>query len=150
MNLTQRLLRCLFPLLTPPYITAYFLLSVPSFLPHWWASWLKLLVICLTLTQMEMSGLFLAATRDSRQWPSYAPGFLNIQLECGEVAAGVSVCENECMCESDWERERLSGHCQHRHHDPSHLGTANWQLISRIDSVVRSQVPAPPHTPPNR
>lgn len=40
---------------------------------------------------MEMSGLFLAATRDSRQWPSYAPGFLNIQLECGEVVA-VCVC----------------------------------------------------------
>lgn len=48
---------------------------------------LKLLVICLTLTQIEMSGLFLAATRDSQPWPSYAPGFLNIQLECGEVVA---------------------------------------------------------------
>lgn len=44
---------------------------------------------------MEMSGLFLAATRDSRQWPSYAPGFLNIQLECGEVAA---VCVRICLC----------------------------------------------------
>lgn len=49
-----------------------------------------------------------------------------------------------CMC------VRLSGRCQHTHHDPSHLGTANWQLISRIDSVVRSQVPAPLPTPPTR
>ncbi len=48
---------------------------------------------------MEMSGLFLAATRDSRQWPSYAPGFLNIQLECGEVAA-VRVCAFVCVSPS--------------------------------------------------
>lgn len=49
---------------------------------------------------MEMSCLFLASTRDSQQWPSHAPGFLNIQPECGEVVAacvcvclsGVSVC----------------------------------------------------------
>lgn len=62
---------------------------------------------------MEMSGLFLAATRDSRQWSSYAPGFLNIQLECREVVAMcmfvcvslwcvcVRVREHECVCESD-------------------------------------------------
>lgn len=40
---------------------------------------------------MEMSGLFLAATRDSQQWPSYAPSFLNIQLGCGEVVVA-------CVC----------------------------------------------------
>lgn len=28
-----------------------------------------------------------------------------------------------------------------------HLGTANWQLISRIDSVVGSQVPPSPPAP---
>lgn len=63
---------------------------------------------------MEMSGLFLAATRDSRQWPSYAPGFLNIQLECGEVAAlcvcmyhpGVSVCASVYVSLTERERER--------------------------------------------
>lgn len=33
---------------------------------------------------------------------------------------------------------------QPHHHHPPHLGPANWQLISRIDSVVRSQVPHPP------
>lgn len=52
---------------------------------------MKLLVISLTLTQMEMSCLFLAATRDSQQWPSHAPGFLNIQLKCGEATY---VCES--------------------------------------------------------
>lgn len=54
---------------------------------------------------MEMSDLFLDATRDSRQWPSYAPGLLNIQLECGEVAA-VCVCVYitlVCICVSERE-----------------------------------------------
>lgn len=63
---------------------------------------MKLLVISLTLTQMEMSCLFLAATRDSQQWPSHAPGFLNIQLKCGEASC-VCVCEKVspslvCLC----------------------------------------------------
>lgn len=102
-----------------------------------------------------MSGLFLAATRDSQPWPSYAPGFLNIQLECGEVVAVFVRKEAYVyMCswqrERVWQKERESGRCQYRHHDPSHLGTANWQLISRIDSVVRSRVPAPLPSPPAR
>lgn len=100
-------------LLTLLQITGRSLFSV-SLLPHRWASWLKLLVICLTLTQMEMSVLFLAATRDSQQWPSYALGFLNIQLECGEVAtacvcvcvSGVSVCTSVSVNVSLSARER--------------------------------------------
>lgn len=123
----------------------------------------KLLVISLTLTQMEMSGLFLAATGDSWQWPACALGFLNIRLEERRrlwllACACMCECVNRGLCGCLTERERqrrgkkkkktakkqkLPGRCQHRHHDPSHLGSANWQLISRIESVVRSQVPAP-------
>lgn len=58
-----------------------------------------------------------------------------------------------CVCVHLHEciyRRGLSGHCQHRHHDPSHLGTAYWQLISRNDSGVRSQVPSPLPTPSTR
>lgn len=106
---------------------------------------------------MEMSGLFLAMTGDPRSWPSYALVFLNIQLERGVVGSGcAAVCVNMSSCVF------LNGGClcvracvcvggvANKHHDPSHLETANWQLISRIDSVVRSQVPAPLLAPPAR
>lgn len=69
--------------------------------------------------------------------------------------------EHEFMCVSEWGlcvRVFLcvcmlgveGGGGANKHHDPSHLETANWQLISRIDSVVRSQVPAPLLAPPAR
>lgn len=57
------------------------------------ASRRKLLVIYLTLTQMKMSCLFLAAIRDSQKQPSHTPDFLNIQSECEEVVALFV-----CMC----------------------------------------------------
>lgn len=67
--------------------------------------------------------LFLAPTRDSRQWPSSAPpSFLNIQLECGEVAA---VCVRAFACASMSVYESLS----EREEERDYRGAANTGIM---------------------
>ena len=50
---------------------------------------------------------------------------------CSCVREHEFMCVSECVCV-------CVGGVANKHHDPSHLETGNWQLISRIDSVVRS------------